>query len=80
MKKISFFIILLIGCSHNNEQFQLNETTFKMWRDFIKPTRDEMAWSEIPWETTFYNGLIESDKEQKPLLLWVMNGHPLGCT
>jgi len=51
-----------------------------MWRDFIKPTKEEMAWSEIPWKTTFYDGLIESDKEQKPLLLWVMNGHPLGCT
>ena len=51
-----------------------------MWRDFIKPTKEEMAWSEIPWETTFYDGLIESNKEQKPVLLWVMNGHPLGCT
>ena len=51
-----------------------------MWHDFIKPTREEIAWAQIPWLTTFYDGLVESDRTQKPLLLWVMNGHPLGCT
>tara|TARA_A100001011_G_C14184687_1_gene788488 strand:+ start:1033 stop:1188 length:156 start_codon:yes stop_codon:yes gene_type:complete len=51
-----------------------------MWQEFIRPTKDELAWAEIPWRRTFYDGLVESDREQKPLLLWVMNGHPLGCT
>ena len=51
-----------------------------MWREFIKPTSQELAWTKIPWRSTFYDGLIDSDHEQKPLLLWVMNGHPLGCT
>jgi len=51
-----------------------------MWKDFIKPTKEELAWAQIPWHSTFYDGLIESDRSQKPLLLWVMNGHPLGCT
>ena len=46
----------------------------------IKPTKEELAWAQIPWRSTFYDGLIDSDREQKPLLLWVMNGHPLGCT
>jgi len=51
-----------------------------MWQEFIKPTKKELAWAQIPWRSTFYDGLIDSDHEQKPLLLWVMNGHPLGCT
>ena len=51
-----------------------------MWQEFITPTKSELAWAQIPWRTTFYDGLIESDIEQKPLLLWAMNGHPLGCT
>ena len=54
--------------------------TYDMWQEYIKPTNDELAWAEIPWRSTFYDGLVESDREQKPLLLWVMNGHPLGCT
>ena len=51
-----------------------------MWKDFIKPTKEELAWTQIPWRTNFYDGLIDADKFNKPLLLWVMNGHPLGCT
>ena len=50
-----------------------------MWKDFIKPTEKELAWAQIPWRTTFYDGLIDADKFNKPLLLWVMNGHPLGA-
>ena len=70
----------MLGCKVEREPFYLGEGTYKMWHDFIKPTRKEIAWTQIPWLTTFYDGLVESDRTQKPLLLWVMNGHPLGCT
>lgn len=80
MKKFLFIVFFIIGCSNEQVSFQLNKNTYKMWQDFIKPTKEELAWAQIPWLSTFYDGLIESDKNQKPLLLWVMNGHPLGCT
>ena len=73
-------LITLYGCIHNHQPFDLNEMTYDMWQEFIKPTKDELACAEIPWRSTVYDGLVESDREQKPLLLWVMNGHPLGCT
>ena len=80
MKRLSLFIIVLIGCAKNDQPFQLNEKTYEMWQEFIRPTKAELAWAEIPWKSTFYDGLIESDMKQKPILLWAMNGHPLGCT
>ena len=67
----------MLGCKVEREPFYLGKGTYKMWHDFIKPTRKEIAWAQIPWLTTFYDGLVESDRTQKPLLLWVMNGHPL---
>ena len=70
----------MLGCKVEREPFYLGKGTYKMWLDFIKPTSKEIAWAQIPWLTTFYDGLVESDRTQKPLLLWVMNGHPLGCT
>ena len=73
-------LITLYGCTRNHQPFDLNKMTYDMWQEFIKPTSDELAWAEIPWRSTFYDGLVESEREQKPLLLWVMNGHPLGCT
>jgi hypothetical protein len=37
-------------------------------------------WTEIPWETDLTQARERSAKENKPLLMWVMDGHPLGCT
>ena len=79
MKKL-LLLIAIYGCTQNQQPFDLNKNTYGMWQEFIRPTKDELAWAEIPWIRTFYDGLVESDREQKPLLLWVMNGHPLGCT
>ena len=79
MKRL-LLIVFLFGCEDYSQEFQLNDRTYNMWQEFIKPTKEELAWAQIPWRSTFYDGLIDSDREQKPLLLWVMNGHPLGCT
>ena len=80
MKKILFIIVFTLSCSKNEDKFILNKDNYKMWKNFIKPTEKELAWAHIPWRSTFYDGLIDADNSQKPLLLWVMNGHPLGCT
>jgi|TARA_Y200000002_G_scaffold360675_1_gene346117 hypothetical protein len=79
LKKL-LLLIALYGCTQDHQPFGLNEKTYDMWQEFIRPTKNELAWAEIPWRSTFYDGLVESEREQKPLLLWVMNGHPLGCT
>ena len=54
--------------------------TFGEWVDTIQPRAEEMKWLEVPWLPTFAEGIQASHDQQKPLLLWVMNGHPLGCT
>ena len=80
LKRFLLMVLFIFGCRNEQEPFYLNKKTYTMWQDFIQPTKQELAWAQIPWLSTFYDGLIESDKNQKPLLLWVMNGHPLGCT
>ena len=50
------------------------------WRDAIRPCDTERAWERIGWQTSFAAGLRAADAAGKPLLLWMMNGHPLGCT
>ena len=37
-------------------------------------------WAEIPWETDLAVARARSAREAKPLLMWIMDGHPLGCT
>ncbi len=50
------------------------------WRQHLEPSGRELRWESVPWLPTFGEGLLQADREAKPLLLWVMNGHPLGCT
>ncbi len=58
----------------------LSDENYQVWRDHILPESSEMAWNQIPWLSTFKDGIIAANAAQRPLLLWTMNGHPLGCT
>jgi len=58
----------------------LDEHTVDLWRDHILAPEAELAWEKIQWHPSFLTGLREAARLEKPLLLWVMNGHPLGCT
>ena len=73
-------ILFLFGCNTQIEQFSLTEQNHEMWRDYIKPTERDLAWTGIPWRSSFQDGLVEANARQKPMVLWVMNGHPLDCT
>jgi len=58
----------------------LRGRTLEEWRARIEPSAEEVAWTEIPWRPSFWSGAQEAQEAHKPLLLWAMNGHPLGCT
>ncbi len=59
---------------------ELTADNYEVWRDHIVPETNELAWNQIPWLTTFKDGILAANAADKPLLLWTMNGHPLGCT
>ena len=50
------------------------------WRAHLLPDPEDLRFARIPWEPTFMDGVRLADQQQRPLLLWLMNGHPLGCT
>ena len=58
----------------------LDDTSFATWCDRIRIRDSELVWEQLPWYVTYHEGLEQAGAEGKPLLLWVMNGHPLGCT
>jgi hypothetical protein len=45
----------------------------------VLPTPDEERWLQIPWRTNIVEALAEARRVGKPVMLWVMNGNPLGC-
>ena len=46
----------------------------------IVPHAGELDWRAIPWQAELRTALVEANRVQKPVLLWAMNGHPLGQT
>lgn len=46
----------------------------------ILPTKDEEKWLSIPWRTDIPTARREAQRENKPIFMWIMNGHPMGCT
>ena len=45
----------------------------------IRPCEGEDAFDNIAWLTTIHDARVKAAKEGKPILLWEMDGHPLGC-
>ena len=51
----------------------------QLW-NVIRPQKGEDKWDEIAWRADLWEARKEAAAKGKPLLLWEMDGHPLGCT
>jgi hypothetical protein len=58
----------------------LRGRTLAEWRAAIEPTAEELRFTEIPWRASLWSAVAEAQAAELPVLLWAMNGHPLGCT
>jgi hypothetical protein len=59
---------------------QLTAERFDELRKLIKPAADEDKWDQVPWLISLWEARREAAARGKPILLWEMDGHPLGCT
>ena len=59
---------------------RLDAETFPAIVRAVVPSAGELEWRTIPWRSTLREGLADASAARKPLLLWAMNGHPLGTT
>jgi hypothetical protein len=59
---------------------ELSDTTFASWCERIRPKAAERCFETVHWLPTFWDAVMTAQEEDKPILLWAMNGHPLACT
>jgi hypothetical protein len=52
---------------------------FTKWHALIKPVPNDEKWNEIPWLSNLWEARKRAAAEGKPILLWEMDGNPLGC-
>ena len=48
-------------------------------RALIRPLDGEDPFDAIPWEVSLWDARKKAAAAGKPVLLWEMDGHPLGC-
>jgi hypothetical protein len=71
---------LLVGSLALAVAPDLNDDTFESLCDAICQREEELAFLKIGWHESFYSAVNEARETNRPVLLWAMNGHPLGCT
>jgi hypothetical protein len=78
-------VLALTACHVSRAEAQEKPTTltwktYDKVRDYVLPTEKEIGWQAIPWRSDFGQALAEASHKDMPLLIWAMNGDPLGCT
>ena len=80
MKNPSLFIFLVASAQIGLAAEPIGPGQFSELHALIKPKSSESKWAQIPWLTSLWEARQRAAAEGKPILLWEMDGHPLGCT
>ena len=76
MKTTFAAALLLLGLAPGDEiKIQEIESLKKL----IKPRAGETKWEEIPWRVDLWDARKEAARTGKQLMLWEMDGNPMGC-
>ena len=57
----------------------LTDTDAARLRAVVRPLPAEDVFEQIPWRTGLWAARKEAAAAGKPILLWEMDGNPLGC-
>ena len=84
MKYIAFFLFsfstVCVLNAQSEKPLTINRSNYEAWMPHIKPSESELRWTQIDWQPDLKTGIAKAAESGKPILLWTMNGHPLGCT
>lgn len=58
---------------------ELTDASFAELHQSLIPKTNE-RWRTIPWKISLIEAQHAAVDEDKPIFIWAMDGHPLGCT
>lgn len=73
-------VLVLTWAANGFAAEPISPKQFGQLQALIKPDKDEDKWAGIPWLTDLWQARQLAAQQGKPILLWEMDGHPLGCT
>ena len=75
LASLSFLFSFSAGCASEPSKLDHLDKLHAL----IKPQAGEEKFMRIPWLTSLWDARKQAAAEGKPILLWEMDGHPLGC-
>jgi hypothetical protein len=72
-------VLLSFGSPSTSRAGDLSEAEFRKLHKALRPSPSE-AWRTIPWKISLLDAQRVAATQKKPLFIWAMDGHPLGCT
>ena len=81
MNLTELFLALCISFTATSDPFveELSEAEFSRLHAQLQAS-SEAPWRTIPWKTSVLDAQAAAAREGKPIFIWAMDGHPLGCT
>jgi hypothetical protein len=86
MRSWSWTVIGILGAAmaawaspHGLLAGELTEAKFRELHAELRPSPDE-PWRTIPWKIDLLEAQRAAAEQHKPIFIWAMDGHPLGCT
>ena len=81
MKAAVCVLFAISASAHAGSAEKLTTKNAAALYDLLQPKPEEMVWKDsIPWRTDLWEARREAAQSGKPIFLWEMDGHPLGCT
>jgi len=71
--------LVLVGAGAGTAAEPIAPDQVERLANLIKPRAGEEKWQRIPWLTNLWEARKQAAADGKPILLWEMDGHPLGC-
>ncbi len=81
MSRIKMLLIVSLTAWHLSSApaAELTESEFLSLHAELQPDNSAL-WRTVPWKTSVLSAQKLAVSEKKPLFIWAMDGHPLGCT
>jgi len=70
---------LALGLAYSQASEPIKPEQFNKLHAIIKPNPDEEKFMQIPWMIDLWEARKKAASDDRPILLWEMDGHPLGC-
>lgn len=73
-------VLALVASAYADVAPDVSAKNWKRTRKHVLPDKADTQWRKVPWRATLWQAVIDAQREDKPILLWAMNGHALACT